>query len=59
MSTSSMVYKVWQAITITMCLISSYIYTNIAAFRMHGYEDDEVTQIFLIFEIFFLIDMIV
>ena len=59
MSTNGMVYKVWQAITIIMCLSSSYIYTNIAAFRMDGYEDEEVTQIFLIFEIFFLIDMIV
>jgi hypothetical protein len=57
-STSNRLYKVWQAITICMCLISSYIYINIAAFRMHGYEDEQVTEIFLTFEIFFFIDMI-
>lgn len=41
------------------CLLSSYVYTNIAAFRMHKYEDEAVTQVYLAFEIFFFIDMIV
>ena len=38
--------------------MSSYTYTNIAAFRLHKYKDEEVTQIYIAFETIFLIDMI-
>ena len=42
LSINGKLYKFWKAVTIIMCLMSSYIYLSIAAFRMHGYEDDQV-----------------
>jgi len=41
-----------------MCLMSSYIYTNIAAFRVHGYEDKTVRETYITFETFFFFDMV-
>lgn len=58
-SSQSKVLKVWQIFITFLCIISSYIYINIAAFRVHKYEDEEVTELYLIFESFFLLDIIV
>ena len=58
-SRSNRVYKCWQAIITILCLISSYIYANIAAFRMLKERDDSVVvDIYATFESFFFIDMI-
>ena len=58
-SRENRVYKVWQAIITILCLISSYIYANIAAFRMLQTKNDPmVVDIYATFESFFFIDMI-
>lgn len=52
-------YKCWEVIITILCLISAYIYANIAAFRMHPVRDERhINDIYAAFESLFLFDMV-
>lgn len=58
-SRQNVLLRIWQVMITILCLASSFIYANYAAFRMHKNRDHEViVTMYATFEIIFFIDMI-